>query len=175
MKFIHEIYPMLITFLLLIGNVSCNESKANNPFKTYKSMVITLDSGEEIKTYIAHNSEEQALGLSLVKPDQFSNSDAMLFTGDHFQTRQFWMPETFFNLDLFFLGPDMEVLDIQRNLQHHTKRFPKKDVPLSKFSYCQHVLEMKTSSPISAKIKVGMILKGIPNLSQIVSGTHSKQ
>jgi hypothetical protein len=172
MKFIHEIYPMLITFLVLIGNVSCNESKPINPFKTYKSMTITLDSGEKISTYIAHSAEDQSLGLSLVKPDEFGDADAMLFTGEHFKTRQFWMPETFFNLDLFFLGPDMKVLDIQRDLQHHTKRFPKKDVPLSKFSYCQHVLEMKSTSPISAKIKVGMILKGEPNLSQIISGTH---
>lgn len=172
MKFIHEIYPMLITFLILISNASCNESKVKNPFKTYKTMTITLDSGDKISTYVAHSNEEQALGLSLVKPDEFSDSDAMLFTGEHFQTRQFWMPETFFDLDLFFLGPDMKVLDIQRNLRHHTKRFPKKDVPLSKFSYCQHVLEMKHSSPISAKIKEGMILKSEPSLSQIISDTH---
>jgi uncharacterized membrane protein (UPF0127 family) len=178
MKFIHEITSKLTRFLvklptillLILALFSCNESKSQNPFRTYKSFEIILDSGEIVKTYIAHRPQEQSLGLSLVKADQFNDDDAMLFTGDHFEARQFWMPETFFDLDLFFLGPNLEVLDIHRKLKHHTKRKPRHEVPLSKVAYCQHVLELKASSPLSAKIKIGMILKTNSNLQKIVQG-----
>lgn len=179
MKFIHEI-PLkltrfLIAFLIIFIATSCNESKSENPFRTYKKFDLILPTGEVIKTYLAHQDNEQRLGLSKVKPEEFNDNDAMLFTGEHFQPRQFWMPETFFNLDLFFLGPDLKVLDIHRNLEHHTKRTPRHEVPLSKVAYCQHVLELKATSPLAAKIKIGMKLKTnklSENLQKILQGTH---
>ena len=178
MKFIHEI-PLKLTrfllcFLIIFIGSSCNESKSQSPFRSYKKIDIILDSGESIKTYIAHRDQEQRLGLSTVQPNEFNDDDAMLFTGEHFQARQFWMPETYFDLDLFFLGPDLKVLDIHRKLKHYTKREPRHKVPLSKVAYCQHVLELKASSPLSALIKKGMVLKlkSKESLQKILQDIH---
>lgn len=167
----------LINFLILILCVSCNESKTLNPFKSYQKAEITLPEGQKLNVYLAISPEQQTLGLSHVQPNEFSNNDTMLFTADHFKVRQFWMPETYFNLDIIFLGPDLEVLDLQRNVPFYTKRTPKEKVPLSKLAYCQHVLEIKSESPLASQIKEGLKLNwsSSPNLSQIISNTHPEQ
>jgi len=163
----------LINFLILILSISCNESNPKNQFKQYKKAEMTLPSGTKLDVYLALSPKQQSLGLSHVQPSEFSDTDTMLFPTDHYRVRQFWMPETFFNLDIIFLGPDFKVLDIDRNVQHYTKREPKDKVPLSKVAYCQHVLEIKASSPFALEIKKGMILKwsSQPSLSQIISDT----
>ncbi len=164
MKFIHEFGLKLIIIFALFSGVSCNESNPINPFREYKKITLTTESGTEIQTYVAKSADKQRLGLSFVQPSDFNDDDAMLFTGETYKMRQFWMPETFFNLDIFFLGSNFEILDVHRNIQHYTKRTPQEAVPLSKVSYCQHVLELKATSPISKSLKVGDKLKSSESL-----------
>lgn len=163
----------LINFLILILCISCNESNPKNGFKNYKKAEFTLESGTKLDVYLALSPKQQSLGLSHVQPNEFKDTDTMLFPTDHYKVRQFWMPETYFNLDIIFLGADFRVIDIDRNVPFYTKRTPKEKVPLSKVSYCQHVLEIKSSSPYASEIKKGMILKwsSQPSLSQIISDT----
>ena len=132
-------------------------------------MNITLPTGEQTRTYLALDDKQQKLGLSRVKKDEFGDSDAMLFPNYSYELRQFWMPETHFNLDIFFLSHDLKVLDIHRNMPHYTKSEPKSMIPMSKISYCQHVLEIKSSSPISRRVKIGMTLKSSWSPEKIIS------
>ena len=149
-----SIFLLFIVFLSQI--VACNDTRAH--FRSYKKSKLTLKSGEELTIYIAESHQQQKLGLSKVKPDQLKDDEGMLFPEDRMQERMFWMPETFMDLDIFFLNEDFYVLDIHRNLKHFPKRYPEKDIPRSKTVYSQHVLELKASSPLSKKIKRGMIL-----------------
>ena len=96
--------------------------------------------------------------ITKIKPDQLKDNEGMLFPENEMKQRMFWMPNTHMNLDIFFLNKDFYVLDIHRNLQHFPKRYPESEIPRSKTVYSQHVLELKSSSPLAAKIKRGMIL-----------------
>tara|TARA_B100001971_G_scaffold215195_1_gene260184 strand:- start:7408 stop:7911 length:504 start_codon:yes stop_codon:yes gene_type:complete len=147
---------ILLLFLILIPVLGCNDTSAH--FKSYKKSILTLEDGEKITIYIAQSHEEQELGLSGIKPDQLADDEGMLFPEEKMQNRMFWMPNTHMDLDIFFLNGDFYVLDIHRNLKHFPKRQPERDIPRSKTVYSQHVLELKSSSPLAKKIKRGMIL-----------------
>lgn len=147
----------LMLFLLLISMTGCNSSTASH-LKELATKTLTLPSGKTLKVYIADSDKDQKKGLSSIKDEDFSDNEAMLFTGPRMYMRQFWMPETHFNLDIIFLNADYYVLDIHRNIQHFPKKGPKSEVPLSKEVFSQHVLEIKASSPYAKQIKPGMIL-----------------
>lgn len=170
-----KLINFLALFLVLSGQlVACN-SEVN--FKNYTSGTIELPSGEKLKTYLAINEKQQMQGLSQLQDDQFKNDEAMLFTSSRSTFRQFWMPETYFNLDIIFLNKDLYVLDIHRNLAHYPKKGPRELVPISKRVRCQHVLEIKSSSPLAKKIQPGMMLKwlGPKSLEQTILDTHQQQ
>lgn len=158
---IHQTSLLLIKFLLITQLISCKEqttSSSKNPYKSYQQGEITLPSGKKLKVYLAINEDQQKMGLSHVKAEEFGDNDAMIFLDKTYSTRQFWMPETHFNLDVVFLNEDLYVLDIHRNLQHYPKAEPRSAIPLSKKVYCQHVLEIKSDSPLAQEIRPGMIL-----------------
>lgn len=148
---------LLLTFMLYSTLSSCNESKNN--FRSYPKGVISLPSGNKITVFIANSAKEQSLGLSHVKEQDLKDNEAMLFPAKSMGPRQFWMPETHINLDLFFMNRDFYILDIHRNLQAFPKKEPRNKIPRSKTVYSQHVLEMKSSSELAKELDYGMILK----------------
>lgn len=158
----------LISFLFLF---SCTNSDV---FEDYKKAQISLGTGEKLEVILAITPQEQEKGLSNIKPKDFKDNQVMLFTAKKMKLRQFWMPETFFDLDIVFLSSDLYVLDIDRGVKKHLTRYPRNEVPLSKPVYCTHVLEIKSESPLAKKIKIGDFLKfeGPMSLSQISQGTR---
>ena len=135
------------------------ESDSASHIRKYESKKLEIPSGESITVYIAKSAQDQKRGLSKIEPSDLKDSEGMFFTGEKLRPRQFWMPEVYFDLDLFFLSKDLYVLDIHRGLKAHKKRFPESDVPRSKTVMSVHVLELKSSSPLAQKIKQGMILQ----------------
>ena len=163
---IHQSFLKLISFLVLF---SCTNTDV---FEKYTKSEISLSSGEKLEVILAIDANEQEKGLSNIKPDQFADNQVMLFTANKTKLRQFWMPETQFNLDIIFLSSDLYIIDIDRNVPAHPTRYPRSEVPLSKAVFCTHVLEIKSSSPLAKKIKVGEFIKwsGPKSLSQILQG-----
>lgn len=160
-KVIQQSSLLLIKILALFCLCSCNDdvnSAQSNPYKTYQKGTISLPSGSKVTVYIAQTPQQQRLGLSFVKENEFKSNEGMLFPAKTFGPRQFWMPNTYFNLDIFFLNEDMYVLDVHRNLEHYPKATPKNKVPLSKKVRCSHVLEIKADSPLAKEIQPGMLL-----------------
>jgi uncharacterized membrane protein (UPF0127 family) len=161
-KVIHQSFLLLIKILLLTQLIACEDgvtSSTKNPYKSYDHGTMTLASGKKLKIYLAITPKQQKMGLSHIKPSEFKDDEGMIFLDESYSTRQFWMPETHFNLDIFFLNEDLYVLDVHRNLQHYPKAGPRESIPLSKKVYCQHVLELKADSPYAKEIQPGMILK----------------
>jgi uncharacterized membrane protein (UPF0127 family) len=147
----------VLIFLLVFPIISaCDDTVPH--FKKYSQATFQTPSGKVVNVYIAKTDSQQKLGLSGIKPEQFADSDAMLFPTSSMRPRQFWMPETFMDLDLFFMNEDYYILDIHRGLKHHKTRIPERDVPRSKTVYSQHVLEMKSSSPLAKELEIGMKL-----------------
>ena len=109
-RVIHQSSLILIKFLLLIQLCACKETSENaknNPFRTYPSGKITLPSGNVVDVFVAASGKQQQLGLSHVKDKDFKDNEGMLFPGQDYKVRQFWMPDTHFNLDIYFLNEDM--------------------------------------------------------------------
>lgn len=157
--FIPQRLLKLMLFLLVLGTSLSCESDSASHIKAYDKKELLLPSGEIVTTYIARSVDEQKRGLSKINPEDFKDNEGMFFTGDKIKHRQFWMPEVYFDLDLFFLSKDLYVLDVQRNLKSHRERFPESEVPRSKTVLSVHVLELKSTSPLAKKIEQGMLLK----------------
>ena len=139
---------------------ACEDTTNNlkNPFRSYPTGKISLPSGNNVNIFIATDPEQQQLGLSHLKDNELKSNEGMLFPSKTYKVRQFWMPDTHFNLDIYFLNEDFYVLDVHRNLQHFPKSGPKEEVPISKQVECMHVLELKSSSSLAKEIQPGMLL-----------------
>jgi uncharacterized membrane protein (UPF0127 family) len=160
-----------VLFLWLLILVSCNKDAAktssssshpNNSelkkelpqFKLPISILKTA-AGNNFKAYLAVSSSEQVLGLSEMPEDQWGNDDGMLFWYDEDDARAFWMPDTYFNLDIIFLDKDLKVVGIDRNVPHYIGRNHPERIPRTNTYTCRYVLELKSSSAMAKEIQIG--------------------
>ncbi len=143
----------LILFLSLFTLLSCqSESQNQNPLKQVE---LQTSFGPSIEATLAIDAKEQEMGLSGVKPEDFGDSEGMLFFYLQDEERHFWMPDTYFELDLFYLDKDLKIIDIVRKLPFYVGRSNPELIPRARGVWCRHVLEMKSTSSIAQKINVG--------------------
>lgn len=119
-----------------------------------KKVLLVSPDNNPIKTRISSTAIEQTQGLQYVKDSEFSDEEGMLFFYLSEQSRTFWMPNTYFNLDLIYLDEDLTIIDIVWNLPHYTGSV-NSEIPRAPTIKSRHVLEMKAGSPISSKLKIG--------------------
>lgn len=151
-------FGQILTLSLLLA--SCDDDARSRLEKLEQGQVV-LPSGKELKVFVARGASEQVQGLSGLTPQDFGEDEAMLFPSRQNKVRQFWMPNTHFNLDIVFLTKDLYVLDVHKNLESYPHKGPKDKIPLSKAVYSRHVLEIKSSSPLAKEIRPGISLKWI--------------
>lgn len=147
---------------------SSNFSSSNSHLNGLKKLILETPSGDKVKTYLALSVADQTRGLSKIRQHEFSTDEAMLFYYLKNEPRSFWMPDTYFNLDIFFLDKDMRVLSVERNVPHHPGRSQTPPIYSTGTYNCRHVLELKHSKK-SAQIVQGMklIWSSLPSQSQI--------
>lgn len=148
-------FPLLLIFCLI---AACNDD-ARSRLEALESGSIELPSGKKLTVFVAQTDKAQETGLSGLPSKDFSQNEGLIFPADEDKLRQFWMPDTHFNLDIIFLTKDLYVLDVHKNIEHFPKREPKGDIPLSKAVYSRHVLEIRADSPLADEIRPGMVLK----------------
>ena len=132
--------------------------KVVKDFRTYPTQKLALPNGKLITAYVAKSPQEQTQGLSGVKESDLKDNDAMLFWYEKSGPRRFWMPNTYANLDIFFLTKDMEVIHVERNVQAHPGMEEPPKIAQTPVIFAHHVLELKASSALSKEIKIGMQL-----------------
>lgn len=115
--------------------------------------------GKKVRVKFAVSPKDQVKGLSGTRPEKFGEDEAMLFLNKSNGPRSFWMPDTYFNLDIFFLDEKFKILDVERNVQHYIGRDNPKMIPRTRTVWANHILEMKASSPLSKSLEIGMTLK----------------
>ncbi|MBC7712391.1 MAG: DUF192 domain-containing protein [Rhizobacter sp.] len=130
--------------------------------------------GLKIALRLAITQDEHAKGLSGLKQKQFTNKEGMLFVNDGMGTRRFWMPDTYFNLDIIFLDQDLAVVDLEKNVPSHPGMIEPPVIYRTKSYQAQFVLETNAKSPFSKDLKPGDKLKWISKtpISEIVLKTH---
>ena len=153
-----------LTLLILFTLAAC-QSESQDPLKylEFKS-----PAGDLIKTSLVFTPKDMEQGLSGVKSEDFADDQGMLFFYLEDQEMRFWMPDTYFDLDLFFLDKDLKILDVIRKLPHYIGRANPDLIPRARGVWGRYVLEMKATSPISAKLQIGDKLewKSSKNLSE---------
>ena len=104
---------MLGFFLIFIEGAVYSES--NRPI--FKQIVCTVKVNKinprELSIELADTEHKRSYGL-MNREDMKSNS-GMLFVWKDRQIRNFWMKNTHFNLDLFFLNNQGEIIEIYKN------------------------------------------------------------
>jgi uncharacterized membrane protein (UPF0127 family) len=133
-----------LTLLTLFILMACEKSAE---FKT--------PAGDTIKTHIVIKFSDQEKGLSGIQESDFGDDEGMLFYYPEDDEKNFWMPDTYFDLDLFYMDEHYKIIDIVRKLPHHVGRADPKSIPRARPIWCRHTLEMKASSPIGQKLKIG--------------------
>ena len=90
-------------------------SEINSPI--FKQIICSVNVGnknaKELSLEIANNEQKRSYGL-MNRKDINSNS-GMLFIWENRQIRNFWMKNTHFNLDIFFLNNQGKIIEIYKN------------------------------------------------------------
>ena len=139
---------LLGIFLVILPETVCAES--NRPI--FKQIVCSIkvnkNNSQELSLDIADNEQKRSYGL-MNRKDLKANS-GMLFIWKDSQIRNFWMKNTHFNLDLFFLDNHGEIIEIYKNAKafDETNIISKKKV--------KYVLEMNAGEQ---NFKIGNKLK----------------
>ena len=151
-----------LTLLLLFTLMACqSESQKRNPLKEVQ---LETPKGELIRTSIMYTDEEQMKGLSGTQESDYDADQGMLFFYKESGEKNFWMPDTYFDLDLFYLDDQLKILDIVRKLPHYIGRNNPDLIPRARAVWCRHTLEMKSTSQIAQGLKIGDQLKWISSL-----------
>ncbi|MCP4911850.1 MAG: DUF192 domain-containing protein [Oligoflexia bacterium] len=130
-----------------------------------KNLYLELSNGKKITLDIAATEEAKTKGLSGIKDKDYRNDQGLLFLYNSDGFRRFWMPDTYFDLDIFFLDKDFVVLHIERKVKHHPGRAEPPAIARTPPIFSRHVLELKAASELSQLIKKGDKLKLVGNLN----------
>lgn len=144
----------LLTLCLIFMLVSC-QTESQNKSGLPKAIELITPSKKVINTQLAFTFEEQQQGLSGIKEVDFDDDQAMLFFNLEDGERNFWMPDTYFDLDLFYLDKDLKIIDIVRKLPHYIGKNSPELIPRARPVWARHTLEMKHSSPIAKSLNIG--------------------
>lgn len=144
-KFIKKVFILALFSLEIFAN----------QLSSLSTSTIKLETGTKIKVYLAKTKDEQRQGLSGVKKKQFSKNEGMLFIYNKTGPRSFWMPDTYFPLDIYFLNKDFIVTNLERNLKEHPGFISKNEIAQTKVYFAKYVLELRNDSPLNKRIKIG--------------------
>ena len=139
---------LLGIFLIILPEILLAES--NRP--VFKQIVCSINMNknnpQELSLYISDNEQKRSYGLmnrEYIRPNQ-----GMLFIWKDSQIRNFWMKNTYFNLDLFFLNNHGEITEIYKN----AKAFDETNIKSKE--KVKYVLEMNAGEQ---NFKIGNKLK----------------
>lgn len=133
--------------------------------------------GKSVIAVLAITPEEHERGLSSVKPQEWQSDHAMFFASLEDNYRTFWMPDTYFDLDIFFLDKDFKIVAAERKISHHPGRENESTIARTRSYLCRHVLEMSSDSSLSLSLNVGDKLSWMEStsLEQTISNTLQKK
>ena len=134
-----------------VPNQETETTPQQNPLE---DVVLKTSSGDNIQTSIAYTKDDQLDGLQHVQDSEFADDQGKLFFYLNESARTFWMPNTYFNLDIIYLDEDMKIIEIVWDMPHYTGDV-NAEIPRAPTITSRHVLEMKAGSPISSQLKVG--------------------
>jgi uncharacterized membrane protein (UPF0127 family) len=141
----------ILSFFLLTLLAACQNQVDKDPSK-WAWLIAPED---KMLVRLAIEEVDQRRGFSGTRNEDWPDDHGMLFIFEEDGMRGFWMPDTHFDLDLFYLDSSFKIIDIERKVPHFVGRYPESRVPRARVVWARHVLEMKAISKVGAKLKVG--------------------
>ena len=146
-----------ITFLSLLLGILCGLDACQKGPLHFEGKIL-LPTGRIIDVALAKTLPKQAQGLSGVRDQYLKPHQGMLFIYAQMAPRQFWMPNTYIDLDIFFLNQDYKVIGIARFMKKHPKG-TKGPPAITKQFTAKFILELRSDSPSSKSIHLFDTLK----------------
>ena len=117
---IKKIKITLLGFFLTILSDPVFAERSSPIFKQIDcSINVNKNIPQKLSLDIADNEQKRSYGL-MNRKDIKPNSGMLFFWKDS-QIRNFWMKNTYFNLDLFFLNKQGEIIEIYKNAKAFDK------------------------------------------------------
>lgn len=154
---------LLFTLCLIVASAQASEAYSLRNAKRQK-----------ISLRIAITKEQHTQGLSGLKEKDFSTKEGMLFVNNEVGARRFWMPDTYFNLDIIFLDPQLKIVAIEKNVPAHAGMKEPPTIYQTATYQAQFVLETRWDCPFSKNLKVNdqLTFIGSTSLLEIARGTR---
>jgi uncharacterized protein len=132
-------------------------------------------SGVSVKLKLALTQRQHTEGLSGLRPKQFKKTEGMLFVNSEMGTRRFWMPNTYFNLDIIFLDQNLKIVGIEKNVPSHPGMIEPPSIYKTESYQAQYVLETKSGAAFGKNLNKNNVLRfsGPTSLSEIALSTIS--
>lgn len=123
-----------------------------------ESVELVTPDGTVINASLADTAREQTQGLQNVQEEEFGVNDGKLFFYLRDSARTFWMPNTFFDLDIFYLDEELKIIEVVRDVPHYTGNVDS-EIPRAPTITSRHVLEMKADSPVADNLNEQDVLQ----------------
>ena len=140
----------LLGLFLIIFLAEIVLAESNHP--VFKQIVCSINvnknNAQELSLDIADNEQKRSYGL--MNREDIKPNSGMLFIWKDSQIRNFWMKNTHFNIDLFFLNNQGEIIEIYKN----AKAFDETNIKSK--DKVKYVLEMNAGEQ---NFKIGNKLK----------------
>ena len=108
-----KIKIILLGFFLIITDLVFAESNSPVFKQILCSINVKKNNPQKLSLEIADNEQKRSYGL--MNREYMKPNSGMLFIWKDSQIRNFWMKNTHFNLDLFFLNKQGEIIEIYKN------------------------------------------------------------
>lgn len=130
---------------------------------------IHLPGGEALRLKVVMHPADITQGLSGTKLKDWADDQGMFFLFAWPGPKNFWMPDTYFNLDIFFLDPALKVVAVERHMAAHPGRGEPPAIARTASHFAMYVLEIYSGSALASKIKEGDQLKwaSVPTLQDL--------
>lgn len=161
----------LIKNLAILAMIISNNLWANDSYS------IKNPQGNSVELKLALTKNEQTKGLSGLKPKEFKSTQGLLFVNTEMGPRRFWMPDTYFNLDIIFLDQDLKIVGLEKNVPAHPGLQEPPIIKKTEIYQAQYILETKAGSKFGLNLKVNDRLNfiGSTSLSEIILKIRQKQ
>ena len=147
---------ILLSFCLITScKNNATSQKMPSAIEDFREVKFRNKAGHILNVKLAIGPYETSLGLSGVTPDKFKNEQGLLFFFLDDSERLFWMPDTYFNLDIIFLDENLKVLFIEKNISAHPGRSENPPIPRAHVIKCRYVLEVKANMPFGNSLELG--------------------
>lgn len=113
---------------------------------------------------------QKTKGLSGLKPEKMAFNQGLLFIYSDTAARVFWMPDTYFDLDIIFLDETFKVIGLEENVKHHIGYYPESDIVRTKSYMARYILELHAGQSKKANLKAGDSLRLKTRQNLIVPG-----